>query len=752
MVPCASPWEVCNQVTGACEQARLEVTSPDAGVVVGVRSAVPIVARLVHDGGTVNARVPVTTDYDAQTANIPFPGGTTLMAPMTAQRATYKFGWDGGPREDREVEVHGCNASTTCATWQSCTPSLDGGTCVVAVTGLQFVSPDGGVYGPGAGLTVAVAVTMVDGGVFSENVPVVGPSGPAVLTGMGPVKTLVTTTPVVGGAFAWRTAFDGGVSAMGTGVVDAVGPSLTFAPQGPGPYLRDALVRVEVRANEALAGPPEVLLAGSDAGVRYVSAAACSGNCGSARCDCVELDMAAPVLPMLTGSFTLSGSARDVVNNAGGGSGGTLAVTRLRWTRDISLNDSSNQIQPVAVSRTGLVITAVQNRPGTSGRVVATWPDGGNAWEAVTAGTVTAGPVVGANDVWVGTNVPATGGFSDTQLQPLSLGMGVAGGRACNLNAVSAASFTGDMALATVMGGEVAIGLRNGRIEAARSGVCEGRTLTGLPGAATAIPSLVVQTPSPASVEAFVASTSASRLWKAQLPDGMSWNGAGEFFAPNGTQVRGLFFAGTGRVGGGGIAGNGNLYVVSATTLLDAGMPVESVPAANSGPPAHGNGFFVWGTSDETLVRAQYNPGTGTPFPTPQSVTLASSVSLQLTTPILGAGGRLYITGENGRLYVRNSANLTAQWEGDVASGLTALSQPALDVYRTSTGAKDCSRPLGVLYVLSRGGSGVSAVATLRAILVDSPGLDNTAPWPKYQRDNGNTGNINSDISPWTCP
>ena len=83
------------------------------------------------------------------------------------------------------------------------------------------------------------------------------------------------------------------------------------------------------------------------------------------------------------------------------------------------------------------------------------------------------------------------------------------------------------------------------------------------------------------------------------------------------------------------------------------------------------------------------------------------------------------------------------------------MAQPALDVYRDGAGNKVCPTgtpttrpPMGVLYVLTRSG----AVATLRAILVDSPGLDNTAPWPKYQRDNGNTGNINSDISPWTCP
>lgn len=76
------------------------------------------------------------------------------------------------------------------------------------------------------------------------------------------------------------------------------------------------------------------------------------------------------------------------------------------------------------------------------------------------------------------------------------------------------------------------------------------------------------------------------------------------------------------------------------------------------------------------------------------------------------------------------------------------VSQPALDVYRTAAGARDCAKPLGVPYVTTRAGS----TATLRAVLVDSRGLDSSAPWPKYQRDNGNSGNANAALSSWSCP
>jgi len=63
----------------------------------------------------------------------------------------------------------------------------------------------------------------------------------------------------------------------------------------------------------------------------------------------------------------------------------------------------------------------------------------------------------------------------------------------------------------------------------------------------------------------------------------------------------------------------------------------------------------------------------------------------------------------------------------------------------------DCARDSGVaagsatgpLYVGTTGGS-------LYALVVDSPGLDSTAPWPKYQHDVRNTGNPTTPIQ--SCP
>ncbi|MCA2981253.1 MAG: hypothetical protein INH37_23510 [Myxococcaceae bacterium] len=306
------------------------------------------------------------------------------------------------------------------------------------------------------------------------------------------------------------------------------------------------------------------------------------------------------------------------------------------------------------------------------------------------------------------------------------------------------------MALATLVDGgvEVPLASRSGRLESLLAAGCQPQNVPSLPTASSAFTSIVAQVSPANAVEAFVASTASARLWKLELPEGASWVAKGDFSAPNGTQVRGLFFTGTGRVGGGGVVGNGNVYTVSASTTLMNGMASDSVAAANSGTPAAGSGFFLWGTSGETVVRVSYMNGA---YGAPSAATLAQAVSTQGTTPVLGAGRRAYVIGEAGRLFALDSASLASDWSASLGVDVSAVAQMALDVYRDGAGSKVCPptrAPLGMLYVLTRSG----ATARLHAIVVDSPGLDATAPWPKYQRDNGNTGNANSDMSFWTCP
>jgi hypothetical protein len=180
-----------------------------------------------------------------------------------------------------------------------------------------------------------------------------------------------------------------------------------------------------------------------------------------------------------------------------------------------------------------------------------------------------------------------------------------------------------------------------------------------------------------------------------------------------------------------------------------AGTVTNSVTANNASAPVVGNGYVLWANTTGDVVKATYSGGLfGSPQPTSTGLG-----NLQKVMPLLGQGGLVYLLNTAGHLSVRNVSTLSQEvWGADIAttSGTEPTAQLALDVYRGAGGTKDCAKPLGVLYVLTKAGS----TANLTAVLVDSKGLQADAPWPKYQRDNANRGNISTgvDLSSWTCP
>jgi hypothetical protein len=144
-------------------------------------------------------------------------------------------------------------------------------------------------------------------------------------------------------------------------------------------------------------------------------------------------------------------------------------------------------------------------------------------------------------------------------------------------------------------------------------------------------------------------------------------------------------------------------------------------------------------------VKIDYTSGAFGPATIATNLTGATT---QDVSPILGAGSLVYVVSRSGEVFVRNiNAVATPIWSAQFVATTDAVGQPALDVLRDSTGVRQC-RGLGVLYLPSFSGT----VATLTALLVDSEGLDKNAPWPKYQRDNANTGNASRPLTPWTCP
>jgi hypothetical protein len=101
--------------------------------------------------------------------------------------------------------------------------------------------------------------------------------------------------------------------------------------------------------------------------------------------------------------------------------------------------------------------------------------------------------------------------------------------------------------------------------------------------------------------------------------------------------------------------------------------------------------------------------------------------------------GLVYAFAGNGNLVVATQDTIALRWAALRPAHVTGLLQaaPTLDCNREKPGSTT-----GVLYFVTNTG-------WVTSYIVDSAGLDTTAPWAKYQRDARNTGNLNA---PRGCP
>ncbi len=782
---CLDVFAVCNgQVPGGrCESGVVTVTQPAQGAQFDAGDAVSVLATLtLPDGGAWPTAIslPVARTWAAVTTA---QNGlsTVLAGSVSAGFGSVFVGWDGGPGASRSVSFVSCQAS--CAGFQRCVSSGDGGFCTNLPLTVSITSPGNDeFYTNSPSLALRVTVVSADGG-MPESVPVAGPFG-VLETATRDTATSSTYTAnfslmAPDERKTYVAGWDAGAGFSATRVVtrDVTPPTVAVEVQSaparsagdsdllaPTAWKKDESAAVAVRVMDATSPVRDVtasMVAGPGGGTVTASPGSC-GVCNAATgtslsgCSCFRVPLEGLAIPgarVATATVSVTGALDAANNAAGAATSSAFSVTRLKWERSIGLLAGANRIQPVAISRSGAVIATVEEAaPSGSPRVVAFAQDGRTLWGAVTSGTVTAGPLVAdttsASDVWVGTLV----GGAQSQLQQVELATGTTS-PATRCPATSGPPFTGDLALSSLDGGMtlVPLGIQDGFVLAARGSGAAGCLPSALAGAAnlTATPSLVVQNPPVSNTtEVFATYDGDTQLWKASL-SGTTWTPQGVASLPAGTQPRGLFFDGAGRAGGGGVVGNGALFATAANTPL--GMIITSftsITAANAGPPAVGPGFLLYGTSGGQVVKVSYSTTTG--VMTSEATVPGGVGNLQATTPVIGGSGLAYFVGLTGTLTVRRVAGLSEAWSASLASlsGAGVVAQPALDVYRTATGAKDCSRPLGVLYVLTKSG----ATATLRAILVDSQGLDGTAPWPKYQRDNSNTGNVSLRLDAWVCP
>ncbi|SEL04359.1 Outer membrane protein assembly factor BamB, contains PQQ-like beta-propeller repeat [Stigmatella aurantiaca] len=131
--------------------------------------------------------------------------------------------------------------------------------------------------------------------------------------------------------------------------------------------------------------------------------------------------------------------------------------------------------------------------------------------------------------------------------------------------------------------------------------------------------------------------------------------------------------------------------------------------------------------------------GIGTP-----SAVVSSGVGILRGAPVVGRGGNLYTVNTDGEVRAWTPGSATPLWGTKIEPGAGEATNisPTLDCLRDASGQAVTSSRLGVLYV--------TAETKVHAFIVDSPGLDPDAPWPKYQHDARNTGNPATPIL--RCP
>jgi len=95
-------------------------------------------------------------------------------------------------------------------------------------------------------------------------------------------------------------------------------------------------------------------------------------------------------------------------------------------------------------------------------------------------------------------------------------------------------------------------------------------------------------------------------------------------------------------------------------------------------------------------------------------------------------------------LYALDAAGPSEEWHWTAPGAISV--QLNLDKNRDAAHPCALGQP-GVLYVVTAG-----TQTTVYAILVDSPGIDGSAPWPRYQHDPGSTGNSGTSLAAWACP
>ncbi|MHB8873805.1 MAG: hypothetical protein ACYC8T_08995 [Myxococcaceae bacterium] len=646
-----------------------------------------------------------------------------------------------------------------CAPWQEC----EGSQCMARYAGIVLDQPGANAVVGGAGLEVVArlvlnagrapfdpsaldllasadggtsttpgALTRFDAGVYrgmwlgpaQEGRYELQAAHPSITLGCPKVPVVVDRT-----APTFTVVVPPAARQLDGGATSFVDPAAGFA----GAYRRDERVTVTVSTAEPhldTAAGTLTVIGVADGGpglsgqaMPLTGWAPCGTN---QQCASAEVDLALPEFKAFRGTVGLAVQGRDLGGNEGSGDAG-VAVTRWKW----AFNPNAGPIKTSpAIGSTGTVYFGTAS---SNGLFLAVAPEGTVRW-AVDAGSFEASPSIGRSDSGVDVVFMAANGLTDTTLYAL---------RAEDAGVLTSCPYPG-----AILGSLASADLtRSGKLLS--SGVAVANDLSA-GGYVVAV--------RPGGVTGGDRCNDLSGVGTVDFRGGVATNGTDFFFAKgtSSTTVRAVTFSenwtnrwtaqtnlftrtpavvGSNVIVGGGLSEGGVVSLGSDGGVeWRLGIPIAAgaIPNASS-PSVAAGGAVLTGTEDGRLLRATIGADAG--------------VYVPAAGPILGGvavgQGSLYYSATQGGVVQAWGSNLQPLWS--VSSlGNDIQSSVALDCARSPQGAALPGRP-GTLYLGSNNGK-------LYAFVVDSRGIDTTAPWPKYQHDPRNTGNSSTALSEFSCP
>lgn len=500
-------------------------------------------------------------------------------------------------------------------------------------------------------------------------------------------------------------------------------------------WRRDELVTVTIKASEPLdLGSSLVVLTQLPGGtpVGAPKPLVASSGCGAAFCATATVDLFEPPMAAFRGNFGLKLVTADVPGNPAE-AGGSIAVTRQKWRFT-----AGTPIQGTpTIDDVGRVFFATSTG-GASDKIYALKPVGVTPWFSFRAlGVVRGSLVTGAEPE------------SDALYYVADLGNGTVKTHA--LLAVDGA-FINDDAVGCLTSGDSADG----------SGAL--LTINGSPSFVTVIRDSSGGAPVPATLLAYrhTQSVEAQRCKRftadvrgIDFPGNIVSTGSDIFWNDNQGRLQSQALGADWSTRAGwpiaGVFARSLLLSVTdllGTTLLPQGHAL-AVPLAggtvSTFPNASATPFAAWSAALGAGSRFLFSrelPEIVLAAPRQAASTKQLGGSYFKSAPLFGEKGLIYTTDISGRLSVWD-ADLNPLWNISLGN-FEFQASPTIDCTRDAAGKPIPGRP-GVLYVASMAG-------TVDAIIVDSKGIDTTAPWPKYQHDPRNTGNSSTPLSEFACP